>query len=80
MHICNKRHRYNPMFSVLPENQGQTGRHRCAGCAFELALLNKAAGIPASNNDSFLETIPFSQAGEVRHKDAYAAYQMAYQY
>lgn len=78
--ICKKNHRFNPMFSVLPENQGQTGRHRCAACAHELAMLNKAAGIPISQDDSFLKSIPFSQAGEVRHKDAYTAYQLVYKY
>lgn len=79
-YICKKNHRYNPMFSVLPENQGNTGRHKCPGCAFELAMLNKAKGIPASNNDSVLADLPDSQAGEVRHKDAFEAYKMAYQY
>lgn len=79
-HICTKNHRYNPMFSVLPENQGQTGRHKCAGCAVELAMLNKAKGIPASNDDSVLADLPESQAGSVRHKDAFAAYKMVYQY
>lgn len=78
--ICKKNHRYNPIFSVLPENQGNTGRHKCPGCAFELALLNKAKGIPASNDASILAALPNSQAGFVRHKDAFAAYKMAYKY
>ncbi|MBP1035854.1 hypothetical protein J8631_09810 [Serratia fonticola] len=78
--ICKKNHRYNPMFSVLPESQGNTGRHKCPGCAFELALMNKAMGVPASNDDSILANLPDSQAGHVRHKDAFEAYKMAYQY
>lgn len=78
--ICKKNHRYNPMFSVLPDNQGKTGRHKCPGCAFELAMLNRAKGIPASNDDSVLADLPESQAGSVRHKDAFTAYQMAYEY
>lgn len=78
--ICNKNHRYNPMFSVLPESQGKTGRHKCAGCAAELALMNKMMGLPPSADDSVLSELPESQAGNVRHKDAYAAYQMMYQY
>lgn len=68
------------MFSVLPDNQGKTGRHKCPGCAFELAMLNRAKGIPASNDDSVLADLPESQAGSVRHKDAFTAYQMAYEY
>ncbi|EBU7767731.1 hypothetical protein DK750_23370 [Salmonella enterica subsp. enterica serovar Rovaniemi] len=79
-HICNKSHRYNPMFSILPENQGNTGRHKCPGCAFELAMFNKAKGIPVSNDDSVLADLPESQAGTVRHKDAFVAYQLAYKY
>lgn len=43
-------------------------------------MLNKAQGIPASNDDSILADLPESQAGTVRHKDAFAAYQLAYQY
>jgi hypothetical protein len=78
--ICKQSHRRNQMFAALPENQGQAGRHKCAGCAVELAVLNKAKGIPASNDDSILATLPESQAGNVRHKDAFAAYQMVYQY
>ncbi|NDJ59460.1 hypothetical protein GWD52_21235 [Enterobacteriaceae bacterium 4M9] len=78
--ICKKNHRYNPMFIVLPDNQGQAGRHKCPGCAFELAMLNKAAGIPASYDDSVLADLPESQAGYVRHKDAFEAYQMAYRF
>lgn len=68
------------MFTILPDNQGQTGRHKCPGCAFEMAMLNKSQGIPACNDDSVLAELPESQAGTVRHKDAFAAYQLAYKY
>lgn len=78
--ICKKNHRHNPMFSVLPEYQGGTGRHKCPGCAFELAMLNRAKGIPPVSDDSILADLPESQAGYVRHKDAFTAYQMAYKY
>ena len=78
--ICKKNHRYNPMFEVLPENQGKTGRHKCPGCAFELAIVNKVKGIPRCNDDSVLQALPESQAGSVRHKDPFQAYNMAYDY
>ena len=68
------------MFSVLPESQAKTGRHKCAGCAAELALMNKLMGVPAAEDDSVLADLPESQAGNVRHKDAFAAYQMMYRY
>lgn len=78
-HICKKDHRYDPRFTSLPENQGNTGRHKCPGCAFELAMELKAKGIPMCNDDSILADLPESQAGTVRHKDAFEAYKMAYQ-
>ncbi|EGL3690564.1 hypothetical protein IQ126_000411 [Salmonella enterica] len=64
-HICKKDHRYDPRFTSLPENQGNTGL--------------KAKGIPMCNDDSILADLPESQAGTVRHKDAFEAYKMAYQ-
>ena len=33
--ICYKTHRYEARFENLPEDQGGSGRHRCAGCAYE---------------------------------------------
>ncbi|EAY4742399.1 hypothetical protein S835_17530 [Salmonella enterica] len=78
-HICKKDHRYDHRFISLPENQGNTGRHKCPGCAFELAMELKAKGIPMCNDDSILADLPESQAGTVRHKDAFEAYKMAYQ-
>lgn len=78
--ICDKNHRYNPMFSVLPDSQASNGRHKCTACAYELGLMNKAAGIPRSLDESVLDGLPDSQAGEVRHKDAFSAYNMAYDY
>lgn len=76
--ICKKQHRYDRKYEEYPEYQGQVGRHKCPGCAEELALLNKQKGIPASNDDSVLAELPESQAGSVRHKDAFFAYKMAY--
>ena len=74
-HICKKDHR----FTSLPENQGNTGRHKCTGCAFERVMELKAKGIPMCNDDSILADLPESQAGTVRHKDAFEGYKMAYQ-
>ncbi|MGG7112450.1 hypothetical protein ACPUGQ_23060, partial [Klebsiella aerogenes] len=78
-HICKKDHRYDHRFLSLPENQGNTGRHKCPGCAFERAMESKSLGIPMCNDDSILTDLPESQAGTVRHKDAFEAYKMAYQ-
>ena len=78
--ICKNPHRYNPQYSHLPDNQGQTGRHRCAACAYELGVLHAMIGIPKAKEDSFLANIPYSQAGTVRHKDAFEAYMLGYDY
>lgn len=73
---CNKQHRYDQKFNQLPIDQGGVGRHKCAGCAYELGY-----------NDGFnrreqlhinLDELPDSQAGTVRHKSPHAAYAMGY--
>jgi len=76
--ICRKSHRRNQMFEVLPENQGQTGRHKCAGCAYDLGKWHAMTGVPKSSNDCILSELAESQASYVRHKDAFSAYLMGY--
>lgn len=76
--ICKNPHRYDSAFDYLSDNQGQTGRHKCAGCAFELGRQHALIGAPKAKNDSVLEYIPDSQAGAVRHKDAFEAYNHGY--
>ncbi len=75
--ICNKKHRYDDDFESLPEAQDNRkgGRHICAGCAYEEGERDGAAGRPPQTN---LSHLPESQAGSVRHKDAYAAYLRGY--
>lgn len=76
--ICDKKHRFLENFHQLPNSQdNQKGaRHKCAGCAFlrglqdALAKLKMASLLPSD--------IPDSQAGVVRHKDAYEAYKQGY--
>ncbi|MDD5022067.1 MAG: hypothetical protein PHR82_08095 [Endomicrobiaceae bacterium] len=77
--ICSKKHRYLPDFTNLPYAQDDTNndRHKCAGCAY-------VEGIKDSLNNSQMATslslnIPESQAGTVRHKDAYEAYKLGYE-
>lgn len=78
--ICKQGHRHNPMFSGLPENQGQTGRHKCSGCAYDLGKWHAMIGVPKFSDDSVLAELPESQASQVRHKDAFTAYLMGYDY
>lgn len=76
--ICNHKHRYNPSFKLLSENQGQIGRHKCSGCADALGFWHAEIGIAMATDDSVLVELPESQAGSVRHKDAFEAYQNGY--
>ncbi|MFT4271381.1 MAG: hypothetical protein QM578_10245 [Pantoea sp.] len=76
MTICYSRHRYNPRFNALPDDQGGEGRHKCCGCAYEQGF---QAGLARSNQAWVdLESLPFSQAGTVRHKSPQAAFAEGY--
>ena len=77
-HICKKSHRYSTKFVEVPVDQGRTGRHKCAGCAYEKG---KEAGKEMKTKldlDAELQDLPLSQAGEVRHKSPHAAYALGY--
>ena len=78
--ICRKAHRYDVHFASLPDYQGTFSRHKCAGCAFELGYFHAVNGIPKAMDDSVLDSIPYSQAGSVRHKDAFTAYNDGYKF
>jgi hypothetical protein len=73
--ICKLPHRHDPFFELLPEDQGEPARHRCAGCAYEAGYLQGKEG----KIRNFLpESIPFSQAGYVRHRAAEEAFELGY--
>lgn len=75
---CQKKHRFLKDFKALPDSQNDQkgGRHKCAGCAFIRGLLD---ALTNKQMASLLPTkIPDSQAGTVRHKDAYEAYKLGY--
>lgn len=76
--ICNSEHRYYEKFNFLPEHQGDIGRHKCAGCAYEMGKRHAREGIACANDTWILDSLPESQAGTVRHKDAFAAYLAGY--
>ena len=76
MKICDKDHRHSPQFQTLPEDQGQEGRHRCAGCAYEEGL--KKGESPSPHLEFDFTTLPYSQAGTVRHKSPYVAFAKGY--
>ena len=73
---CQNAHRYNSMFDELPTDQGGSGRHKCAGCAYERG---RNEGLKLNEKlDIDLDSLPESQAGSVRHKSPHAAYAKGY--
>lgn len=73
---CNQDHRNWPFFESLPHDQGGYGRHKCAGCAYELGY---QAGLERQEVIHLdLDSLPESQAGVVRHKSPHAAFAMGY--
>lgn len=76
MSICKHAHRHDEKFTLLPDDQGGHGRHRCCGCAYEKGF---QAGIYRSENLVLdLDSLPESQAGTVRHKSPHAAFAKGY--
>ncbi|MCD4664377.1 MAG: hypothetical protein K8R68_03835 [Bacteroidales bacterium] len=73
---CDKDHRHNKMFTGLPYDQGGLGRHKCAGCAYELGYKDGLQRREKIHID--LDNLPFSQASVVRHKSPHAAYAKGY--
>lgn len=77
--ICQKQHRFLNEFKQLSDSQDdqKSARHKCAGCAFLRGLQDALGGVQMAT--SLDNNIPDSQAGTVRHKDAYEAYKQGYQ-
>lgn len=76
MKTCNKDHRKDQMFEILPASQTYyAGRHKCAGCAYEQGVADGTSGVEPNFRP---EEILDSQAQSVRHRSALAAYMMGY--
>ena len=76
--ICEHEHRYDPKFSILPDDQSGAARHRCAGCAYQQGFNDGLSRMGELKLD--LDRLPISQAGTVRHKSPHAAYALGYYY
>ena len=75
---CTKSHRYAELFKQLEDSQAEEGRHKCAGCAYEIGFMD------GLNNKDYrygeiVSELPESQAGTVRHKDTQQAYDIGYE-
>lgn len=73
---CTQDHRYDSMFTPLPDDQGGKGRHRCAGCAYDRGYKQ---GLQRDESPTIeLDSVPESQAGSVRHQSPHAAWALGY--
>lgn len=73
---CTKQHRNWTFFEILPFDQGGTGRHKCAGCAYDKGIDD---GYHRKEELSLkFDNLPESQAGTIRHKSTHAAYALGY--
>lgn len=73
---CKQDHRYSDKLAVLPVDQGGTGRHICAGCAYDAGREAGRERRDTVNVD--LSGLPQSQAGTVRHRSPHAAWALGY--
>lgn len=74
---CQNQHRYNPDFERFPRDQSKfNGRHKCAGCAYDLGYSQGQSRSPSVNIN--YSTLPDSQAGSVRHRSVQAAFAQGY--
>lgn len=73
--ICKENHRYNPALESLSDDQSGSGRHKCAGCAYELGIKDGLNQSPLRDN---FDDLPESQAGTGRHKNVNEAYLAGY--
>lgn len=75
--ICKKDHRRLEELRLLPYAQdNKSGRHICAGCAYEQGLRD---GLDGKTKLETFDHLPQSQAGAGRHKSAKAAYDLGYE-
>ncbi len=78
--ICNKEHRFLSDFaSELRHSQKDSHgeRHKCPGCAFLIGLQDALGG--QKKRTELPDSLPESQAGMIRHRDAWQAYEQGYE-
>ena len=73
--LCDRGHRFWSILENLPESQAGPGRHKCAGCAYELGYNDAQT---RRGQHLVAGSLPDSQAGTGRHKDVQAAYDLGY--
>lgn len=59
-------------------DQGGTGRHKCASCAYEWGFNDGQKGVKKQDINILNEILPYSQKGKRRHKSTEEAYNLGY--
>lgn len=62
----------------LPIDQGGSGRHKCASCAYEIGFDHGLGKRENINLEETLYALNESQKGERRHRSPHAAYALGY--
>lgn len=78
---CQKDHLdISEVMSILPDDQGGLGRHKCAACAYQEGY-NRGKNLNDNeiiNIGQILDSLEESQAGAQRHKSPHAAFAQGY--
>lgn len=76
---CQKDHsNIAAILNGLSDGQYKAGRHKCAGCAYELGYQDGLKRIEQINIEQRMQSLDDSQAGPQRHKSAQEAYALGY--
>ncbi len=76
---CQKDHsNIASILNGLSEGQYKAGRHKCAGCAYELGYQDGLKRKENVNIEKCMQDLDDSQAGPQRHKSAQEAYALGY--
>ena len=76
---CNNEHtETDRIVSELPIDQGGSGRHKCASCAYEIGFQHGLLRSENINLGNTLDNLAESQKGDRRHRSPHAAYALGY--
>lgn len=76
---CKKDHsNISSILNGLSDEQYKTGRHKCAGCAYELGYQDGLKRLENVNIEQKMQSLEDSQAADQRHKSAQEAYALGY--
>lgn len=76
---CKKDHsKTDELIKKVSINQGGSGRHKCASCAYEIGFNDGKNGLEKQDINKVNETLPYSQKAKRRHRSTEEAYNLGY--